>query len=100
VALEDLAAARELLGEVFGPSTLLVRYGEPDELPAVAAALEGQLTATVHGEPFELEPGGVADALFQVLVDRAGRLILNQFPTGVAYQNVPEALLPAALREG
>ena len=83
VALEDLAAARELLGEVFGPSTLLVRYGEPDELPAVAATLEGQLTATVHGEPFELEPGGVADALFQVLVDRAGRLIVNQFPTGV-----------------
>lgn len=83
VALEDLAAARELLGEVFGPSTLLVRYGEPDELPAVAATLEGQLTATVHGEPFELEPGGIADALFQVLVDRAGRLIVNQFPTGV-----------------
>lgn len=83
VALADLEEDPELLGEVFGPSTLLVRYGSPEDLLAVAERLEGQLTATIHGEPFELEAGTPADALLQVLVDKAGRLIVNQYPTGV-----------------
>ncbi len=83
VALADLASDPDLLAEVFGPSTLLVRYEAAEALPEAAGRLEGQLTATVHGESFELEPGGAAEALFSVLVDKAGRLIVNQFPTGV-----------------
>lgn len=82
-SLSDLEDGSELLGEVFGPSTLLVRYQDEGDLPDAAAMLEGQLTATVHAEEFELEPGSATDALFQVLVDRAGRLIVNEFPTGV-----------------
>ena len=39
----------ELRQEVFGPSTVLVRCESSAQLDAVAAALEGQLTATIHG---------------------------------------------------
>ena len=82
-ALADVEADPELLAEVFGPATLLVRYGDENTLPAVADRLEGQLTATVHAEPVELEEGSAAEELLAVLVDKAGRLIVNQYPTGV-----------------
>ncbi|HEX7000434.1 MAG TPA: aldehyde dehydrogenase (NADP(+)) [Trueperaceae bacterium] len=83
VALADVEADPELLNEVFGPSTLLVKYESVEDLPSAAERLEGQLTATVHAEPFELEAGAPADTLLKVLVDKAGRLIVNQYPTGV-----------------
>src|SRR5690606_7503961 len=44
----------ELVSEVFGPSTLLVRYRDEAELLAFATTMEGQLTATLQGEPGEL----------------------------------------------
>lgn len=69
-----------LAAEVFGPTTLLVRYTTMDELLAVARGMEGQLTATVHGAPSDLIE---ARELISVLETRAGRLIFNQFPTGV-----------------
>ena len=75
-----VAARPELLTEVFGPSTLLVRYDDATELLDFAAAMEGQLTATLQGEPAELAGH---QRLVEVLADRAGRLIVNQYPTGV-----------------
>jgi alpha-ketoglutaric semialdehyde dehydrogenase len=66
--------------EVFGPSSLVVAAESEEELVAVARALEGQLTATVHATEHELpRHRGLVDALAQ----RAGRVILNGFPTGV-----------------
>ena len=122
------AHAEELLVEVFGPTTLLVRYDDLDALTAVLARLEGSLTATVHAEPDE--PIG---ALVTVLGERAGRLLFAGWPTGVAvtwaqhhggpwpattsqhtsvgatavrrfqrpiaYQDAPAQVLPAALRD-
>src|SRR5690606_6206685 len=76
----SVAAVPELLAEVFGPSTLLVRYHDDGELLEFSSGLEGQLTATLHGEPAELATQG---PLVAVLAERAGRLIVNQFPTGV-----------------
>lgn len=70
----------ELAAEVFGPTTLLVRYNTMDELLAIARRMEGQLTATVHGEASDFVE---ARELISVLETRAGRLIFNQFPTGV-----------------
>jgi alpha-ketoglutaric semialdehyde dehydrogenase len=71
---------RELAEEVFGPSTVVVRCGSSEEMGAVARSLEGQLTATVHGGPADL----VEHAwLVSILEDKAGRLIVNGFPTGV-----------------
>ena len=42
--------------------------------------LEGQLTATVHGTPGDFQQ---AERLLRMLERKAGRLILNGFPTGV-----------------
>lgn len=70
----------ELSQEVFGPSTLLVICENEDEMLAVAAGLEGHLTATVHGT--ESEFGRYSDLLSR-LENRVGRLVFNGFPTGV-----------------
>ena len=69
-----------LSSEVFGPASLVVRAKDADELIAVAEQLEGQLTATLHLEDAD-HP--LARRLLPVLERRAGRLLVNGFPTGV-----------------
>ena len=66
--------------EVFGPSTIIVRCPSKERLEAVARALEGSLTATIHGTEDDLREHA---GLVQVLRQKAGRLIFNGFPTGV-----------------
>jgi 2,5-dioxopentanoate dehydrogenase len=70
----------ELLHEVFGPSTILVRCESQAELDATAGALEGSLTATLHGTEADLD--GQAE-LLRTLRRKAGRLVFNGYPTGV-----------------
>ncbi len=71
---------RELGEEIFGPSTVVVRCGSRDEMEAVARRLDGQLTATIHGTPSDLAEYA---SLVSILENKAGRLIFNDFPTGV-----------------
>jgi alpha-ketoglutaric semialdehyde dehydrogenase len=71
---EDLAA------EIFGPATLVVRHSSREQLLDAARALEGHLTATVHGTEQDLSD--FAD-LIAILERKVGRLVLNGFPTGV-----------------
>jgi NADP-dependent aldehyde dehydrogenase len=78
--LEQVASTPALLQEVFGPSAVVVRYDDPSMLAPFVRTLEGQLTGTIHAEPDELL---AHRALVDSLADRAGRVILNQFPTGV-----------------
>jgi alpha-ketoglutaric semialdehyde dehydrogenase len=66
--------------EVFGPATLIVRYDGARELHGLARSLRGQLTATLHAEPADLD---AHRELVTILEQKAGRLILNGFPTGV-----------------
>jgi len=66
--------------EVFGPSTLLVNCGSTQELEQIARDLPGQLTATIHGTEEDLLEHA---NLVAILREKAGRLIFNQFPTGV-----------------
>ena len=70
----------QLQDEVFGPSTLLVHCSSEEELHQASKNLEGQLTASVHGTEADLEEAG---SLLALLAQRAGRLIVNGFPTGV-----------------
>jgi NADP-dependent aldehyde dehydrogenase len=70
---------RELMEEVFGPSTLVVQ-GTREELLAAAKNLEGQLTATIHGTPDDL---AARRDLLSILETRVGRIVFNGFPTGV-----------------
>jgi len=83
VARTDVANYRqhpELTEEVFGPFALLISAGSVAELERVAQSLSGQLTATVHGTPADLTQAG---PLLRILERKAGRLIVNGFPTGV-----------------
>jgi len=73
-------AAPGLLEEVFGPSTLLVRYRDAADLERLVRSLDGQLTASVHALPEELPTFG---SLLRLLAGKAGRVVINQFPTGV-----------------
>ena len=69
-----------LATEAFGPFTLVITGETPAELTACARALEGQLTATLHGNAADLAAAGPLVALLE---QKAGRLVLNAFPTGV-----------------
>jgi len=70
----------ELAAEVFGPTTMLVTYNGREEMLAAAEALEGHLTATVHGTEEDLSQHR---DLIALLESKVGRLIFNGFPTGV-----------------
>ncbi|MBX6391813.1 MAG: aldehyde dehydrogenase family protein [Frankia sp.] len=73
-----------LAAEVFGPVSVLVTYTDPGELVAVARALDGQLTATVHAEDRDPADAALAAELLRELTERAGRVIFNGWPTGVS----------------
>lgn len=70
----------ELLEEVFGPAALLIECDDVDQLIAVAKHINGQLTATLH---MAEEDDGLARTLVPILERKAGRLLVNGFPTGV-----------------
>jgi len=73
-----LAAPHELQTECFGPTALVVEYSDESELVTAAATFEGQLTATLQAE----ESCQVAQ-LVEILAQKAGRVLWNQWPTGV-----------------
>ena len=80
-AKELLADPDALLKECFGPTSIVVDYSGPEELRAAAEAFGGNLTATVHAEDSD---AATLPPLLDLLRDRAGRLIYNGWPTGVA----------------
>lgn len=124
--------SEECVDEVFGPFSMIVPAHTADDLRRLASALDGQLTATIHGTADDLAAAG---DLLAMLAGKAGRVVVNGFPTGVevchamqhggpapatsdarftsvgsaalerfirpvCYQDVPEPLLPPALRDG
>ncbi len=75
-----VADAEHLLAECFGPVSLIAEYDEETQLIEVAEILEGQLTATVHGEIDDV----VVPGLLDTLAEKAGRIIWNGWPTSLA----------------
>jgi NADP-dependent aldehyde dehydrogenase len=74
-------AADDALGhEVFGASSLLVRCRDEEELRAVLASTEGQLTATIQMDDGDM---ALAARLVPLLERKAGRILANGWPTGV-----------------
>ena len=80
VQAKDLLNDEELMDEVFGPFSILVRCADTHEKTQVVARLKGQLTVSILGSEEELSQ-------HRDLIDRArertGRLIINGVPTGV-----------------
>ena len=66
--------------EVFGPATVAVAVADEAELRRAVQALHGQLTATLIAEPEDFQRFA---ALVPVLQRKAGRLLVNGYPTGV-----------------
>ena len=69
-----------LSDEVFGPLGLVVRVNGPDEMKTLAQGMEGQLTATLQMDEGDTT---LARELMPILERKAGRLLVNGFPTGV-----------------
>lgn len=76
----DFMSDARLAHEVFGSSSLVVRCPDVETLAAVSEKLEGQLTATLHMEPADVE---IARRLLPILERKAGRILANGWPTGV-----------------
>jgi NADP-dependent aldehyde dehydrogenase len=70
-----------IMSECFGPTTILVSYSDDADLLTALHGLPGSLTATVHianDTTDDVEP------VLEVLRHKAGRILFNGFPTGVA----------------
>lgn len=78
--IETFLAKPDLSEEIFGPTTLVVRYGKREALMHAAEELEGHLTATILGTDSDLVENR---DLIAVLERKAGRVLFNGFPTGV-----------------
>lgn len=77
---EAFLADPQLHGEVFGAAALVVQCEGAEQVPRILDALEGQLTATLHLDDADLD---AAHALLPALERKAGRVLVNGWPTGV-----------------
>ena len=66
--------------EVFGPTTVVIEVKDAAQLDAAIQSLHGQLTATLIGEPEDLQQFG---GLTPLLEQKVGRILINGYPTGV-----------------
>lgn len=80
VSLMEFLKNDSLAEELFGPAAVMVRCQDATQLCDLAERFEGQLTATIWmGQGDEQ----LAKELLSILSRRAGRVIINGFPTGV-----------------
>jgi len=73
-------ADKALEGEIFGASSLIVLCRDVAEMAKVAEHIEGQLTATMFLAEADYQ---AAAAFIPILERKAGRIIVNGYPTGV-----------------
>ncbi len=76
----DFLADESLQGEIFGSCSLVIECADEAEIRQVTAALEGQLTATLQMDSDDMAQ---AQALLPLLERKAGRVLVNGWPTGV-----------------
>ncbi|MEO6918729.1 MAG: aldehyde dehydrogenase (NADP(+)) [Collimonas sp.] len=72
--------SEQLEEEIFGPSSLIVVCKNEEEMCAVAEHLAGQLTATLQ---LDAADHALAKKLLPTLERKAGRILVNGYPTGV-----------------
>ncbi|SDL82106.1 NADP-dependent aldehyde dehydrogenase, partial [Modicisalibacter muralis] len=79
-AAEDFLEDSVLQEEVFGATSLVIECRNAEEMKQVAERLEGQLTATLQMDDADTE---AARTLLPTLERKAGRILVNGWPTGV-----------------
>jgi len=67
--------------EIFGPHTSVFSYSNHEELIDILNGLNGQLTFSIFGS--KEKDGPIIEQLISVGTQKAGRVILNDLPTGV-----------------
>jgi NADP-dependent aldehyde dehydrogenase len=67
--------------EIFGPHTSVFTYSSPKQLIEILDQLKGQLTFSIFGS--KEKDGTVLDELITIGSEKAGRIIMNDLPTGV-----------------
>lgn len=81
-AIEDVLRDPDLWDlEMFGPAALLIDYRDLDQVLEVVEAMPGQLTGTVQAAD---EPDDQERELLMRLAEHAGRVLWNDWPTGVS----------------
>ena len=80
VSLNDFLENSELREEVFGPFSVIVKCKNLSELLSGLNKLSGQLTATIHSEK---EDYTKVNSIINILKNKVGRILFNDFPTGV-----------------
>lgn len=79
--VELLLAGNQLLQEeIFGPATIVIEVKDKTQLIQALSSMNGQLTAALIAD--EADFAEFADVV-PVLEEKAGRLLLNGYPTGV-----------------
>ncbi|MCJ0777996.1 aldehyde dehydrogenase (NADP(+)) [Acinetobacter baumannii] len=79
--VELLLAGDQLLQEeIFGPTTVVIEVEDKAQLIQALQSMNGQLTATLIADEADLTE--FADVV-PVLEEKAGRLLINGYPTGV-----------------
>ncbi len=77
---DSFLADQSLGHEVFGASSLVIRCRDLEAIRALIAKMQGQLTITLQMEEADTE---AARQLLPTLERKAGRLLVNGWPTGV-----------------
>ncbi|SNR57615.1 aldehyde dehydrogenase (NADP(+)) [Puniceibacterium sediminis] len=80
VSGQDWLSHPDLAHEVFGPAGMIVLVSDDAERMAIARGLDGQLTVTLQMDAADTD---ALRPLIPVLERKAGRLLVNGFPTGV-----------------
>jgi NADP-dependent aldehyde dehydrogenase len=76
-----LAAGESARREVFGPTAVVVDCADSEELLRVAESFSGTLTSGIHA--IENDPMDLS-ALISIVERISGRIVWNQWPTGLA----------------
>lgn len=80
ISAKNLMQHPDYFEEVFGPATVAVLADSYNEMHRFIEIMPGQLTGTIHATENDLP---VAKELIDLLTQKAGRIIMNGFPTGV-----------------
>lgn len=80
VEAQDFLKNHLLVEEVFGPFSLIVKCKDFAALHAVVSHIQGQLTTCIIASETEI---AAHKNLINMIIEKAGRLIINGVPTGV-----------------